>query len=108
MRTQRTVAGAGELADVREHLGDDGHRVGRRRQQERVEQQHEMAVAARVLGERAQHGVAQGRRRHRLLRVAVRLPQGGEVRQVVVGVEQRPAERQHREVAAALRALPGG
>jgi hypothetical protein len=73
-----------------------------------VEEQDEVAVAADVLVERAEHGAAHRRRRHRLLGVAVAPPQLAEVRHVVVGVDLPPAERQHRDAVEPARPRAGG
>ena len=84
-------AGVDELAHAGEHVADDRRpllRVG----EERVEEQRE---EARVALERLEHGLAQARGRQRRARAAP----VGEVRQVVVGVEQLPAERQRRDAA---------
>ena len=48
MRTHRQVARARELADAPERLGDDGHRSGAVEEQERVEEQREVVVAAQL------------------------------------------------------------
>ena len=75
------------------------------RHQERVEQQREVALRVRV--ERGEHALAQHRGRHRLLGVAVHPPQRREVREVVVGVDQLPAERQRGDPVEAPGARAG-
>ena len=100
---QRAVAL--QRSDARQYIGDHGQRVGRGREQVRMEDQREVALG--MGRERGEHALAQRGRLHRRLGVAALDAPRREVRQVEVGVDQLPPEREHGQPAEPARAVAG-